>query len=83
VTSFGLISQEMFWITYIGGGIVGAVILFLLFDWALILLSSVAGGFIVTKSFILAPTLETVIAVGLALLGIFIQAKILLKEKKS
>lgn len=83
VTSFGLVSQEMFWITYIGGGIVGAVILFLVFDWALILLSSVAGGFIVTESFILAPTMETVIAVVLALLGIFIQAKILLKEKKS
>jgi len=82
VTSFGLISQEMFWISYIGGGIVGAILLFLLFDWALIILSSIAGGSIITEAFTLNPTMETAIAIVLALLGIFIQAKILLNEKK-
>jgi len=81
VTSFGLVSQEIFWISYIGGGIVGAVLLFLLFDWALIVLSSVAGGSIVTDSFTLEPMLETAIAIVLALLGIFIQSKIFLKER--
>jgi len=83
VTSFGLVSQEMFWISYIGGGIVGAVLLFLLFDWALILLSSAAGGAIITDAFTLEPMMETAIAIVLALLGIFFQAKILLREKKS
>ena len=82
VTSFGIISQEMFWISYIGGGIVGAILLFLLFDWALIILSSIAGGSIITEAFILKPTMETAIAIVLALVGIFIQAKILLNEKK-
>ena len=80
VTSFGIVSQEMFWISYIGGGIIGAILLFLLFDWALIILSSVAGGSIITESFILEPMMETAIAIILALVGIFIQAKILLKE---
>jgi len=83
VTSLGLVSQEMFWISYIGGGIVGAILLFLLFDWALILLSSAAGGSIITDAFTLEPMMETAIAIVLALLGIFFQAKIFLKEKKA
>ncbi len=83
VTSFGLVSQEIFWIAYIGGEIVGALLLFLLFDWTLIILSSVAGGSIITDAFTLEPRLETAIVIVLALLGIFIQAKIFLREKKS
>ncbi|MDD5722215.1 MAG: hypothetical protein PHY29_00600 [Syntrophales bacterium] len=83
VTSFGLVSQEIFWIAYVSGGIVGALLLFLLFDWALIILSSAAGGSIITDSFTLEPMMETAIAIVLALLGILIQSKILMKEKKS
>jgi len=83
ITSFGLIPQETFWIAYIGGGIVGALLLFLLFDWALIALSSIAGAVIIIDTFTLNPILETAIAIVLALLGIFLQAKLLLREKKS
>jgi len=83
VTSLGLISQELFWISYIGGGIVGAVLLFLLFDWALIILSSAAGSVIITDSFTLEPMLETVITIILALLGILVQAKLLLRERRN
>ncbi|MDO9515124.1 MAG: hypothetical protein Q7J01_03360 [Syntrophales bacterium] len=83
VTSFGLVSQEIFWIAYIGGGLIGALLLFFLFDWALIILSSVAGGAIIIDSIALNPVMETAIAIVLTLLGIFIQAKILLKEKKT
>ncbi len=83
VTSLGLISQEIFWISYIGGGIVGAVLLFLLFDWALIVLSSAAGSVIITDSFTLEPMLETVIAIILALLGILVQTKLLLRERRN
>ena len=81
VTSFGLVSQEIFWIAYVGGGIIGALLLFLLFDWALVMLSSIAGAAIIIDSFTLEPMLETAIAIVLALLGIFVQARFLLKEK--
>ncbi len=81
VTSFGLVSQEIFWIAYVGGGIIGALLLFLLFDWALIVLSSLAGAAIITDTITLNPVMETAIAMVLALLGIFVQARFLLKEK--
>jgi len=81
VTSFGLVSQEIFWIAYIGGGIIGAILLFLLFDWALVVISSIAGAAIIIDTFALAPMLEAGIAIVLAFLGIFIQAKFLLREK--
>jgi len=81
VTSFGLVSQEIFWIAYVGGGIIGALLLFLLFDWALIVLSSLAGAAIITDTITLNPVMETAIAIVLALLGIFVQARFLLKEK--
>ena len=81
VTSLGLIPQGVFWIAYIAGGIVGAMLLFFLFDWALIALSSVAGALIVVNAFPLDPGIETAIVIVLALSGIFIQAKLLLREK--
>ncbi|MBW2645516.1 MAG: hypothetical protein JRE23_04940 [Deltaproteobacteria bacterium] len=81
VISFGLIPRELFWIAYIAGGIAGAILLFFLFDWALIALSSIAGASIIIDTFILDPEIETAIIVILALSGIFIQTKLLLRDK--
>ncbi len=81
--SLGPVSPEILWISCIGGGILGAILLFLLFDWALILLSSMAGGAVITDPLTLDPKLETAIAIVLTLLGIFFQTKIFLREKKS
>jgi len=81
VASFGLIPRELFWIAYIAGGIAGAILLFFLFDWALIALSSIAGASIIINTFTLDPEIETVIVIVLALSGIFIQTKLLLRDK--
>src|SRR5205085_1825183 len=39
-------AAEFYWITFIIGGIAGALLLLLLFDWALIFLSSMVGAYL-------------------------------------
>ncbi|MBN2538751.1 MAG: hypothetical protein JXB09_01740 [Deltaproteobacteria bacterium] len=77
ITSFGLIPEAVFWITYIAGGIAGAILLFFLFDWVLIALSSIVGALLITEAFSLAPGIEAAIVIALTLAGIFIQTKFL------
>lgn len=81
VTSFGLIPQGVFWITYIAGGIAGAVLLFFLFDWVLIALSSIIGALIIINAFTLDPGIEMAIVIVLTLSGIVIQTKFFSRGK--
>jgi len=53
---------------YLVGGIVGAVLLYLLFDWALILLSSIAGSSLIVQSIQWSP------GYGMLLYGVLIAA---------
>jgi len=41
---FGLEAPQLIWLFYLTGGIVGTVLLFIIFDWALIALSSLLGA---------------------------------------
>ena len=52
-----------------------------LFDWALIALSSVAGASMIIDALTFDPKIETAIVLILALSGILIQAKLLLRDK--
>jgi MFS family permease len=62
-------------VPYIIGGIIGAVLLFVLFDWGLILLSSLSGAsLIVHSSNFQSHALPLLFAV-LAVVGILIQAR--------
>src|SRR5438270_9791064 len=45
-----------YWLTFIFGGLIGAILLLLLFDWALIFLSSIIGAHIVTSAISFSPT---------------------------
>ena len=56
------------------GGIIGAVLLYVLFDWALIVLSSVAGATLVVQALTWNPTVETVLYLILIVAGICFQA---------
>jgi uncharacterized protein DUF4203 len=62
-------------IIFIIGGVIGAVLVMLIFDWALIILSSFAGaGFVVPAVFPAVPTLDTILFIILLLVGVVIQA---------
>ncbi len=56
------------------GGILGAILLYVLFDWALIVLSSVVGSTLVVQALTWNPTIEAVLYLFLIAAGIFFQA---------
>ncbi|MDQ6810098.1 MAG: TMEM198/TM7SF3 family protein [Verrucomicrobiota bacterium] len=61
-------------VIFVAGGIVGAILLLVLFDWALIVLSAVVGAHLIVGAIHLPPA-GTAIAFGiLALIGVLAQA---------
>ncbi len=61
-------------ITFIIGGIVGAILLLSLFDWALIAMSALVGAYLISHTIVLPPTGATLLFAGLAAIGIIVQA---------
>ena len=60
-------------ITFVFGGILGAVLLLLVFDWALIVLSAVLGAYLIQSAVVLPPAGTAILFTGLTLLGIIVQ----------
>ena len=61
-------------IAFIIGGIIGMILLLSLFDWALIVTSAVVGAYLIGQTIVLPQTGATILFVGLAVLGIVVQA---------
>jgi hypothetical protein len=64
------------WVLFFAGGIIGAVLAVMLFDWALIILTSLAGALLVTEGLAITGTVGWLVAAGLFILGIIIQANL-------
>src|SRR5215471_11689407 len=60
-------------IIFIVGGVIGAILLLVLFDWALIVVSSFIGAYLIQSAIVLPPTGSTLVFVGLAIIGIIAQ----------
>lgn len=63
-----------FGITFLIGGIIGAVLLLMLFDWALIFLSSVAGAYLIQGAIVLPSSGTTILFIVLVVIGVITQA---------
>ena len=61
-------------IIFVIGGIIGTILLLAVFDWALIVVSSFVGAYLIQTAIVLPPTGSTLVFIGLAILGIFVQA---------
>jgi|SRR5215831_333307 len=61
-------------IIFVVGGLIGAILLLTLFDWALIVVSSLIGAHLIQNAIVLPPSGSTVVFLGLAVIGILIQA---------
>ena len=61
-------------IIFVIGGIIGAILLLALFDWALIVVSSFIGAYLIQSAIVLPPTGSTLVFVALAIIGIIVQA---------
>jgi hypothetical protein len=67
------------WAVYIIGGIIGIILVMLLFDWALIIFSSMAGAALLLQSFSNDTPAGVLIFFLLALAGIIIQGGLMLR----
>jgi hypothetical protein len=61
-------------IIFVLGGIIGAILLLAVFGWALIVVSSFIGAYLIQSAIVLPPTGSTLVFIGLAIVGIFVQA---------
>jgi MFS family permease len=67
--------QEQYaWVAFILGGILGALLVLALFDWALILLSSLTGATAIARVLPLEPAITLILFVVLVVAGIATQA---------
>jgi len=77
------IPPPMAWITYVIGGIIAAVLILMLLDWALIVLSSLAGASLIVQSIALRQFNMSIVYIVLVIIGILVQAGILLRSRST
>ena len=70
-------------ITFVVGGILGALLLVALFDWALIIFSAIEGARLIVGTVHLPSSGTTVLLVALALFGIFVQAAMFHRSRRA
>jgi Domain of unknown function (DUF4203) len=68
-------------IIFLIGGILGAILMLVLFDWALIVVSSLIGAHLIQSAILLPASGSTIIFLGLAVLGIVVQAASLRRSR--
>ena len=61
-------------IIFLIGGILGAIFMLTLFDWALIVISSLIGAHLIQSAIVLPASGSTILFMGLAVVGILVQA---------
>jgi hypothetical protein len=59
---------------FVIGGLIGAVLLLVLFDWALIVVSALIGAHLIQSTIVLPSSGSTIVFIGLAIIGILVQA---------
>lgn len=75
------VTGAMTWVIYIIGGIIGFILVSVLFDWAIITLSSLAGASLVIQSFSPQGAGGGILFFILFLVGVVIQGSILRSER--
>ena len=70
-------------ITFVIGGILGALLLLALFDWVLILLSSAEGAHLIAKGIVLPPTGAVILLCALFLIGVIVQGSMLRGSRRA
>jgi hypothetical protein len=79
---FGGLPAEMVWLPYIIGGIGGAIILYFVFDWALIFLSTLTGAALIVQMTAFNTWVEIILISALVIAGAAFQARNLTAERR-
>ena len=69
------------WLAFIVGGILCAVLVGVLFEWALIVLSSITGAYLIAQAIQVHPGTKALLFAVLAAIGVVIQAILLRRER--
>lgn len=72
--AFFVSHTQSYWVIFVIGGVFGAVLLLILFDWALIFISSLLGAYLICGAVTLPPAGGLLLFVGLVICGVLIQA---------
>lgn len=68
------------WLPFLIGGIVGLVLMIVLFDWALVVLSSLVGAGLIVEAIQLREPVAVALFVVLAVVGIVVQAGLMRRD---
>lgn len=79
--ALGVERGGLLWLAAVAAGILGALLLSTLFDWALIGLSSLAGATLVIEALHPAPAIAWVGLAGLFVVGAAVQVSMMYREK--
>ena len=71
------------WIPFVIGGVIGAALVAVLFNWALVILSSLAGAIMISQSLPTSLQIQGIIFVVLLLIGIGVQAATMPRETRT
>ncbi|MFL6521749.1 MAG: DUF4203 domain-containing protein [Chthoniobacterales bacterium] len=69
-------------LTFVIGGILGALLLLSLFDWVLILLSSIEGAHLIGNGITLPEKGAMILFIALAVIGVIIQGSMLRRSRR-
>jgi Domain of unknown function (DUF4203) len=69
-------------LTFVIGGILGALLLLSLFDWVLILLSSIEGAHLIGNGITLPDKGAMVLFIALAVIGVIVQGSMLRRSRR-
>jgi uncharacterized membrane protein YeaQ/YmgE (transglycosylase-associated protein family) len=71
------------WIAFLVGGIIGAMLMMSVFNWALIILSSSSGAYLIVHAFPMDRNVASAVTVALIVLGCLVQGRILAPKAKN
>jgi hypothetical protein len=74
--TMGLEGTGWMWLALVGGGIAGAILVLFVFDWALIVLSSLTGAMMIIQAAGLTLPMNILLFLVLLSIGIAMQALI-------
>lgn len=69
------------WLPFVIGGIIGIVLVVALFDWALIILSSLTGASLIVQGTHFRPALTGLVFILLFIVGVAIQARLMHSDR--
>jgi len=73
IAAFFVHQSQTYWLTFLIGGVIGALLLLMLFDWALIVISSLLGAYLISGVVSLPAAGGVLLFAGLVLCGVLVQ----------